>query len=167
MGGARAIANCVAKEPEDQMTFLRTVMFGVLTMAAFLLPSAAETQKGVYKVALHVDDNDAAKMNLTLNNVQNIIRDFKKSGKKIEIEVVTYGPGLHMFRADTSPVKARIEEIALANPNVTFSACGNTQSKMAKAEKKPINLIHEAKLVPSGIVRLIELQRQGYAYVKP
>jgi intracellular sulfur oxidation DsrE/DsrF family protein len=149
------------------MTFLRTIMFGVLAIAALVLPSAAETQKGAYKVALHVDDNDVAKMNLTLNNVQNIIQDFKKSGQKIVIEVVTYGPGLHMFRADTSPVKARIEEIALANPNVTFSACGNTQNNMSKAEKKPIKLISEAKLVSSGVVHLVELQRKGYAYIKP
>jgi len=143
------------------------MIIGMLAIGALTLPSAAQTQSGVYKVALHVDDNDVAKMNLTLNNVQNIINDFKKSGRKIEIEVVTYGPGLHMFRADTSPVKARIEEIALANPNVTFSACGNTQSNMAKAEKKAITLISEAKLVPSGIVHLVELQRKGYAYVKP
>lgn len=149
------------------MKFLRLMIFGALAVAALMLPSLAETQRGTYKVALHVDDNDVAKMNLTLNNVQNIIRDFKKSGKKIEIEVVTYGPGLHMFRADTSPVKARIEEIALANPNVTFSACGNTQSNMSKAEKKTIKLLSEAKLVPSGIVHLVELQRKGYAYVKP
>lgn len=149
------------------MTFLRTMMLGILAFAALTLPSAAQSQNDIYKVALHVDDNDAAKMNLTLNNVQNIIQDFKKSGRKIEIEVVTYGPGLHMFRADTSPVKTRIEEIALANPNVTFSACGNTQSNMSKAEKKTIALISEAKLVPSGVVHLVELQRKGYAYVKP
>ena len=38
---------------------------------------------------------------------------------------------------------------------------------LAKAEKKEIKIISEAKIVPSGIVHLIELQRQGYAYVKP
>ncbi|MGD9804601.1 MAG: DsrE family protein [Hyphomicrobiaceae bacterium] len=149
------------------MKFLRMMTLGVLAIAALMLPSAAETQKSTYKVALHVDDNDPAKMNLTLNNVQNIVTDFQKSGRKIEIEIVTYGPGLHMFRADTSPVKARIEQIALAHSNVTFTACGNTQSNMSKAEKKPINLISEAKLVPSGVVHLIELQRKGYAYIKP
>jgi intracellular sulfur oxidation DsrE/DsrF family protein len=106
-------------------------------------------------------------MNLTLNNVQNIFNDLGKSGQKVEIQIVTYGPGLHMFRDDTSPVKARIQEIALAHPNVTFAACGNTQTNMSKVESKPIKLISEAKLVPSGIVHLVELQRQGYAYVKP
>jgi intracellular sulfur oxidation DsrE/DsrF family protein len=151
------------------MAFLRTLMLSGLALIAGYALSVAQAQKSddVFKVALHVDDNDAAKMNLTLNNVQNIISDFKKSGRKIDIQVVTYGPGLHMFREDTSPVKARIQEISLANPNVTFAACGNTQLNMAKAEKKDIPLISEAKLVPSGVVHLVELQRQGYAYVKP
>ena len=149
--------------------FLRTLMLGVLALAAAILPASAQAPKAddTFKVALHVDDNDVAKMNLTLNNVQNIVSDFKKSGRKIDIQVVTYGPGLHMFREDTSPVKARIQEISLANPNVTFAACGNTQANMSKAEKKDITLISEAKLVPSGVVHLVELQRQGYAYVKP
>jgi intracellular sulfur oxidation DsrE/DsrF family protein len=143
------------------------MLFGLIAAAALILPSAAETAKGTYKIALHVDDNDVAKMNLTLNNVQNIFNDLGKSGQKVEIQIVTYGPGLHMFRDDTSPVKARIQEIALAHPNVTFAACGNTQTNMSKVESKPIKLISEAKLVPSGIVHLVELQRQGYAYVKP
>lgn len=149
--------------------FLRTLMLCVISLGAATLPAAAQAPKAddAYKVALHVDDNDVAKMNLTLNNVQNIIADFKKSGRKIDIQVVTYGPGLHMFRDDTSPVKARIQELSLANPNVTFAACGNTQTNMSKAEKKDITLIPEAKLVPSGVVHLVELQRQGFAYVKP
>jgi intracellular sulfur oxidation DsrE/DsrF family protein len=64
-------------------------------------------------------------------------------------------------------VKARIEQIALAYSNVTFTACANTQSNMSKAEKKTIDLISEAKVVPSGVVHLIELQQKGYAYIKP
>ena len=153
------------------MTFLRFLMLGVLAFAASILPASAQAPKvdDTFKVALHVDDNDAAKMNLTLNNVQNILADMKRAGRKVEIQVVTYGPGLNMFRDDTSPanVKARIQEISLAHANVTFAACGNTQANMSKAEKKEIKLISEAKLVPSGVVHLVELQRQGYAYVKP
>jgi intracellular sulfur oxidation DsrE/DsrF family protein len=151
------------------MTFLRTLVLGAIALAAAILPAASQAPKAddTFKVALHVDDNDAAKMNLALNNVQNILADLKKAGRKVDIQVVTYGDGLHMFRDDTSPVKARIQEISLANPNVTFAACGTTQAKMAKAEKKEIKLISEAKLVPSGVVRLVELQQQGYAYIKP
>ena len=72
-----------------------------------------------------------------------------------------------MLRADTSPVKDRIAPMAFENSSVTFIACGNTQANQSKAEGKPVTLISEAKVVPSGVVRLIELQRRGWAYIRP
>jgi intracellular sulfur oxidation DsrE/DsrF family protein len=149
--------------------YLRKLLLGLAALFAFALPAAAQAPAAddTWRIALHVNDNDVGKMNLTLNNVQNILADFKKSKRKVEIEVVTYGPGLHMFREDTSPVKARVQDIALANPNVKFAACNNTAGNMAKAEKKEIKIMSEATIVPSGVVHLVELQRRGFAYVKP
>ena len=44
-------------------------------------------------------------MNLALNNATNVVQYYKDLGEKVTIEVVTFGPGLHMLRDDTSPVK--------------------------------------------------------------
>lgn len=85
----------------------------------------------------------------------------------MKIEVVTFGPGLHMLRDDTSPVKARIEEMALSTPEVSFKACGNTQERMHKAENKDIPIVPQAEVVKSGVVRVMELQEKGWSYVKP
>jgi intracellular sulfur oxidation DsrE/DsrF family protein len=57
--------------------------------------------------------------------------------------------------------------MSLEMPNLTFAACGNTQANMTKAEGKPVTLLSEAKITPSGVVRLMELQGQGYAYIRP
>ena len=54
-----------------------------------------------------------------------------------------------------------------ADPGVTFAACGNTLRGMEQRAGHPIALIAQAKVVPSGAVRLVELQEQGYAYLKP
>jgi uncharacterized protein len=120
-----------------------------------------------HKVAIQVDQNDKAVMDLALNNAKNIIEYYKSTGESVAVEIVTYGPGLHMLRADTSPVKERIAPMSLENPNLVFVACGNTQANQSKAEGKPITLISEAKVTPSGVVRLMELQKQGYAYIRP
>jgi intracellular sulfur oxidation DsrE/DsrF family protein len=106
-------------------------------------------------------------MNLALNNAKNVIDYYKGRGEKVSVEIVTFGPGLHMFRADTSPVKQRIAEMSLALPEITFAACGNTKANMTKQEGKDVSLLSEAKLVPSGVVRLMELQKQGYSYIRP
>jgi uncharacterized protein len=50
---------------------------------------------------------------------------------------------------------------------VTFTACGNTIANMEKNTGKTITIMDEAQVVPSGVVRLIELQEEGYAYVRP
>jgi uncharacterized protein len=38
---------------------------------------------------------------------------------------------------------------------------------MRKAENKDINLIAQATVVKSGVVRVMELQEQGWSYIKP
>jgi uncharacterized protein len=86
---------------------------------------------------------------------------------QVAFEIITFGPGLHMLRDDTSPVKARIKTIKEANPAISFQACGNTQENMQKAENKEIPLIPEATVVKSGVVRVMELQEQGWTHVKP
>jgi uncharacterized protein len=118
-------------------------------------------------VAIQVNQNDKAVMDLALNNAKNIVDYYKGKGETVAIEIVTYGPGLHMLRSDTSPVKDRIGPMALENPNIVFIACANTQANQSKAEGKPVTLISEAKMMPSGVVRLMELQKQGYAYIRP
>ncbi len=123
----------------------------------------------VHKIAIQVAENNPQLMNLALNNAANIVSHYKKLGEKATVEIVTFGPGLHMLRDDTAhtAVKQRVQQFALETPEVIFQACANTQANMSKAEGKEVPLISEAKITPSGVVRLAELQGQGYAYIRP
>ena len=132
-----------------------------------LLAANARLAPETHLLILQVNTNDHAAMNLALNNATNVTQYYKDRGEKVKIEVVTFGPGLHMLRDDTSPVKARIEEMALSAPEVSFKACANTQEKMHKAENKDIPIVAQAEVVKSGVVRVIELQERGWSYVKP
>ncbi len=120
-----------------------------------------------HQLILQVNSNEPATMNLVLNNATNVAQYYRDLGETVEIEVVAFGPGLHMLRDDTSPVKTRIEVLALSNPEISFKACGNTQDNMRKAENKDINLIPQATIVKSGVIRVMELQERGWSYVKP
>jgi intracellular sulfur oxidation DsrE/DsrF family protein len=127
----------------------------------------SEKVEKVHKIAIQVAENNPQLMNLALNNAGNIVSHYKKLGEKVVVEIVTFGPGLHMLRDDTSPVKQRVQQFSLETPEVTFAACANTQANMAKAEGKDVKVMSEAKITPSGVVRLAELQGQGYAYIRP
>jgi intracellular sulfur oxidation DsrE/DsrF family protein len=129
--------------------------------------SVAASQKQPHRLVVQVDVNDPAVMNLALNNVSNVAKHYSEIGQKIEIEVVAFGPGLHMLRDDTSPVKARIKSMSETMPQLAFSACGNTRENMTKTEAKEIPLVAQAKVVNAGVVRLMELQERGWSYLRP
>jgi intracellular sulfur oxidation DsrE/DsrF family protein len=118
-----------------------------------------------HHVVIQVSQNDPAVMNMALNNAENLTKYYRDKGEQINIEVVAYGPGLHMLRSDTSPVKVRLGVLAM--DNTTFSACGNTLNAQSKQEGKEITLVPEARIVPAGIARIMELQEQHWTYVRP
>ena len=60
----------------------------------------------------------------------------------------------------------RLKELAFPS-KVQFSACNNTRQGMAKTEGKEIPVVDDATVVPSGVVRLMELQEQGSSYIRP
>jgi intracellular sulfur oxidation DsrE/DsrF family protein len=122
-----------------------------------------------HSLVIQVDQNDPGVMNLALNNATNVIEYYRAKGEDVNVDVVTYGPGLHMLRADTSPVQDRIKSLKdSAFPSkIQFSACNNTKEGMEKKEGHPISVLSEAVLVPSGVVRLMELQEKGWSYVRP
>jgi intracellular sulfur oxidation DsrE/DsrF family protein len=121
-----------------------------------------------HRIAIQVDQNDPAVMNLALNNATNVLEYYQTKGEAVEVNVVTYGPGLHMLR-DTSPVQNRIKQLrdSAFRGKIQFSACNNTKQAMEKREGQSIALLSEASLVPSGVVALMELQEQGWSYVRP
>ena len=145
---------------------------GLLTIAVTLIlaaPAVAADNAKTHRIAIQIDQNDPALMNLVLNNVSNLMEYYHSKGEQAQIEVVAYGPGLNMFREDKSPVKDRLKSIQSGSfpSKVAYAACGNTMTNMEKAEGHAIPIVPEAKVVTAGVVRLTELQEQGWAYIRP
>ena len=139
-------------------------------VVALLAASGTQAEAGSpHRLVIQVDQNDAEVMNLALNNAKNVLETYRAKNEDAIVEIVAYGPGLHMLRDDTSPVKDRIKQLAeLSFPStLTFSACNNTKLGMEKREGHSITIIPQATLVPAGVVRIVELEEQGYSYVKP
>lgn len=147
-------------------------LFATVFVLGLLAPAGAQAQDAkAHRIAIQVDQNDPAVMNLALNNAQNVIEYYRDRHEDVDIEIVAYGPGLNMLRADTSPVKDRIAQIASAEATfpskIVFSACNNTKQAMEKREGHPVTIVSQARIVPSGVVRLMQLQEQGWSYVRP
>ena len=115
-----------------------------------------------YKYVLHISDMDPSKQELILNNAQNLLEAYPPG--QVEIEIVAYGPGLRLMFAENVNAQ-RLD--SLSQSGVKFSACGNTLKGMAKLMGEEPKLNPVATIVPGGIVRIGELVKQGYIYVKP
>ena len=147
--------------------FRRLATIAILSLAVATSAFAAPAKPR--HIAIQIDQNDPQVMNLVLNNATNVIEYYRAKKQDVDVDIVAYGPGLHMLRADTSPVRDRIKRLKdIAFPSkVQFSACNNTKQNMEKAEGHPISIVPEATVVPSGVVHLMELQEGGWSYLRP
>jgi intracellular sulfur oxidation DsrE/DsrF family protein len=111
------------------------------------------------KVVVQMSEADPAKWNLALNNMRNLQADL--GAANIDIELVAYGPGIGMLKAD-SVVGTRIDEALGAGVKVL--ACENT---MRGAKLTPADMLGKVGYVPSGVVEITQKQMQGWAYLRP
>ncbi len=137
-------------------SFLRLSGAALLGIAAPL--TFAQNTAPRNRALFQVTENDPARWNLILGNMQNL-RD-GVGGEPIEIELVAYGPGINMLKADSS-VKLRIAEAL--NAGVKVNACQNTMSGMKLV---PADMLPEIAYVPAGVVEVMRKQQQGWAYIR-
>ena len=138
------------------------VIAGLLLLAVSvgLVPAQAQQLAAARaKVVLQMSDGDAAKWNLALNNAKNLQTDL--GAANVDIEVVAYGPGIGMLKAD-SVVGNRVDEALSAGVKVL--ACENTMrgQKLGKPD-----MLKGIDYVPAGVVEIMQRQQQGWAYIRP
>ena len=111
------------------------------------------------KVVFQVSDGDPKKWNLALNNMNNVQEALGKD--KVDVELVVYGPGIDMLKAE-STAGNRVNE-AVAN-GVKVVACEVTM-KAQKLTKD--DMLKSVGYVPGGVIELMKKQKEGYAYIRP
>ena len=116
----------------------------------------------VHKLVIQVSTDDVRTQNIAMNNAVNLQKALGQDN--IIIEIVAYGPGLSMM-TPKSPASKRVPSLAMQD--ITFSACGNTKAKMEEKSGKEVMLVEGVQIVQAGVLRIMELQEQGYAYVRP
>ncbi len=111
------------------------------------------------KVVFQVSDGDPQKWNLALNNIQNVQQALGKD--KVDIELVAYGPGIGMLKAEATTGN-RVND-AVAN-GVKVVACEVTMhaQKLTKED-----MLASIGYVPGGVLELMKREKEGWAYIRP
>jgi uncharacterized protein len=140
----------------------RRSLIALLTLGAAAAPALAQQKKkpaAKQRVIFQVSDNDPAKWQLALNNATNVQADLGKDN--VQIEIVAYGPGLAMLKADS---KVAGGLAAALDDSVGLIACENTMqnTKVTRDE-----IYGGVKFVQAGVTHIMKRQREGWAYIRP
>lgn len=115
-----------------------------------------------HKIVIQVSTDDKRTQTIALNNAVNLQKHYGLDN--IDIEIVAYGPGLGLLTGKSEQAD-RVR--SLAKQEITFSACNNTMNKVKSKTGKLPKLTEGVGIVDAGVARIMELQEQGYAYVRP
>jgi len=148
--------------------FLATLAATETCSASSKDPKDAIVQKTrAHRIVFQVNSDDPTTMKHAITNSLNAIKNYTEKNEPVAIEIVAYGPGITMLRNDNSPVKDRISETKKEIPNLVLSMCGNAKAAAEKREGHEVVPLPGVGVVPAGIVRVMELQEQGWSYVRP
>ena len=148
----------------SRRNFLRVV--AGISVASFFVASYAQSTRATgqndqkkQRLVIQMSDADPAKWNLALNNAKNVQEEL--GADKVDIEIVAYGPGIGMLKADSTTANRVAEAI---KAGVTVVACENTMrnQKLVKDDMHPA-----ISYAPSGVTEIMRRQSEGWAYIRP
>lgn len=147
------------KQPAGLVKQINTLII-VLTVSAWV--TAAGADEHVRKLVVHVPQDDPKSLVQALNIASNVPKSLGMDN--VLVEVVAQGPGLKLLTAESAHAE-RVQ--SLATYDVRFSACGNTMAAIERKTGKVPVLLEGVQQVEAGVIRVMELQEQGYSYVRP
>ena len=138
---------------------LLLLMLSSMLMFSAQLSADSHTKN---KIVIQVSTDDPRTQKIALNNAVNMQKLYGIDN--IDIEIVAYGPGLGLLTSKSGQA-SRVTSLAMQD--ITFSACGNTMKLVAEKSGKMPELLEGVDQVTAGVARIMELQQQGYAYIRP
>ncbi len=113
------------------------------------------------KVVFHVDWDEERRLVMALNNMANLLKEVP--AEESDIRLVANGASVTLFRRHPAPVyAAQLED--LGRKGARFLVCGNSLRNFDISQE---DLLDSCEMVKAGIVELVRLQAEGFAYIKP
>ncbi len=160
--------------------YLATLLVAVMLFVGQTPLKASDDD--VIKVVYPLYFPDVKRVHFMLNTLNNLVKHYQENLIDYEIHVVAYGPGLqYLMKSDKGSgfvlkpyiynggpagngTAGRLASLKqLAGDNIIFSVCKNTMKKKSVTDDM---LVDYAVTTPAGVIKVIDLQREGAALVK-
>jgi intracellular sulfur oxidation DsrE/DsrF family protein len=115
-----------------------------------------------HKIVLQLSDNDPKRQALVISVAYNLLKFYDPD--KVAVEVVAFGPGIDLLRADNG--NRKLVESLIAQ-GVRFDVCLNTVDTVERETGKRPEIIPAATPVQVGVGQILLLTENGYTLVRP
>ncbi|MCG8427365.1 MAG: DsrE family protein [Chromatiales bacterium] len=155
-----------------------SLLFSLLLLISAVIPTAHAEDDGVLKVVYHADFSDPRRFSAMLTSINNMLNHYENEMLDYDVRVVFVAHGIRFVTDDKLAKTPFAEDAALAERrdnlkgrlmslhevrDVKLELCDITRAQTSLANDK---LYEGVDSVPSGVVRIAELQHQGFAYIK-
>ena len=140
---------------------LVTLLVSLLSVSVAGLSGAAETSQGPHRVVMHLNSGDEKVQRGALNNIRHLYQEVGR--EHLRVELVVHGAGLTLLTKKDSTLAPELAQLKTAY-EAEFTACSNTMKAQGLTRADLLDQV--GRTVPA-MVRLMELQEEGWAYIKP
>ena len=137
------------------------LLVSLLSASVAGLSGAAETSQGPHRVVMHLNSGDEKVQRGALNNIRHLYQEVGR--EHLRVELVVHGAGLTLLTKKDSTLAPELAQLKTAY-EAEFTACSNTMKAQGLTRADLIDQV--GRTVPV-MVRLMELQEEGWAYIKP
>ncbi len=118
------------------------------------------------KVLFHVSDGHIDHLKNVLDDVEELMKHYRRSHQTAHVEVITNGEGLGLLLAGISPYAERIQKMQKDYQDLTFVACQNTIERYQQELGLTAKLLPGVVVIDSGVAQIMRRQHQGWAYIQ-
>lgn len=113
-----------------------------------------------YDILFHIDFPDLQRLDIALSNIRHYLAAL--SNEKFSIVLVANSSAVQLFTREQIDY---VDDMRLlADKGVSFRICANAMRKIGLIEG---DLLPFCTITPAGIVEIVQLQQEGFSYVKP
>jgi len=156
---------------------LAMLLVPLLAAGLFVVKPAMAADDGA-KVVYHADFSDPRRFSAMLTSINNMVTHYQNDLVDYDVRIVFVAHGIRFLTEDKLAETPFAEDEALAErrdnirgrleslrdvQNVKLELCDITRSQINLPQEK---IYENVTSVPSGVVRIAELQSEGFAYIK-
>lgn len=162
----------------DMKKLFNNLLIALLLVTSFSVSVAIAEDDDVSKVVYHADFADPRRFSAMLTSINNMVLHYQNEMIDYDVRIVFVAHGIRFVTSDALKNTPFVEDKAMAERResntgrlstlafmheVKLELCDITRSGIALDKAK---LVDAVELVPSGVVRIAELQSQGFSYIK-